>query len=269
MLEKLLLSIGVYNYEYQSIALYALREYNSVFKYNKDWYILQHKNSKQQGNILIPLQPYYDPSMLDLLDIVRIQIPEIWVSKFPEAKIWPDRFDHIFDIHKLAKYEGSEFSGCRNEFNRFYRDNPNMKIEEIKSDNIHDVWKILYRWERDYINSDETWDEETDYDDNCFMLGMYDILELYGFIFYIDNEPVGYCFGYFEDEYFFCPAFKCQRIYGLHPTMMKYLCNSIEQNYSKINYMNFTEDGGDLGLRASKMKYRPIKFLQRYYIDCY
>jgi uncharacterized protein len=179
-----------------------------------------------------------------------------------------DACDYIYDIRRLATYEGAQYRDKRQMYNRFLRSYPGVKpvvLDIHNPDTRNTVLGLNHLWiegktekhdssslEREisaierFINSDFK---------NTLTTGV-----LY------ENKLIAYStFTLLQKGYVMCHFAKADTD---HPGIYEYLMrqNAIILQDKGYKYLNYQEDLGLSGLRYAKTSFRPTGFLRKYYV---
>ncbi|MBN2652437.1 MAG: DUF2156 domain-containing protein [Spirochaetales bacterium] len=189
-------------------------------------------------------------------------IPEGWLPRF-DHNLWrseacEDDMDYIYTREKLWQYPGRKLHGKRNlfkQFNELYE----SQIREIDSTNIEDAKSVLRKWQKD-LGEEKS---ETDYCPCREGLENLDILNLKGYIVYVDERAVGFTLGEVLSESVFGLHFAKgdKDIKGIYQYLFSKTAEFME---SKIEYMNLEQDLGIAGLRGTKLSYQPDFMAKKY-----
>lgn len=194
-------------------------------------------------------------------DIV-FPVPKAWVERF-DSEIWnceakKDDMDYIYTKEKLWQFPGRKLHSKRNLFRQFVN-SYESRIEEINDENTKDAIKVLDNWQAN-MRGDKS---STDYY-ACFEgLEKREILNLKGFIVYVDDEPVGFTLGEILSKTVFGLHFaKANR--GVKGIYQYLFSKTSELIGDEIEYINLEQDLGIVGLRETKLSYQPDFMAKKY-----
>lgn len=176
--------------------------------------------------------------------------------------------DYIYDLKQLSEYAGNQYMQKRGRTNIFTRNYPSTQVKiinlrnEIQKEeilNLNDSWiinKTKYHSDMDLNKEMEAIARFIRADfKNIFCVGIY------------QKELIGFSvFSFHQDDYVINHFFKGDVSYkGVYEFLMRE--SAILLSDLGFKYLNFQEDLGLPGLRQSKMTYRPISFLKKYYVN--
>jgi hypothetical protein len=173
-------------------------------------------------------------------------------------EVWEDRdnFDYLYRRQDLAELSGKEYHKKRNLVNGFINSFECIQ-RPLTSHRIGDAMRVLEEWraskgfDGDYVSAKEG-------------LELYSQLGMRGAVYYIQDEPVGWCLGEpMAKGSMFAVHFEkaCDRYKGIYQFMNQAFAQSL-QKYFKL--VNREQDLGNDGLRQAKMTYRPSGFVKKY-----
>lgn len=182
----------------------------------------------------------------------RIQL-EQWGYTIEEDR---DNFDYLYLREHLATLPGKQYHKKRNLVNAFLN---NYRYEErpMRKHHLQDAFYVLEEWRK-------AKSEEGDYQAAREALELIDVLNLKGYLYYVEGEPAAYTLG---------EALARGRSFAVHfeKALDKYkgIYQFVNQAFAAalpkyILYINREQDLGDPGLRQAKMTYRPCGFVKKY-----
>ena len=189
----------------------------------------------------------------DLVDIIK---ENNTVLKITEERDW---FDYLYKSEDLINLIGKKYSSVRNNINVFNKLYPNNKFVVINKDNI-DKAIAFFKRTADFLDKSNI----IKYEDTHKTLEVLENNDLYKFvggILFVDDQVVGFSLGEVKDDVFYTHIEKGDVSYkGVYQVLV----NRMSKEFcSKITYINREDDSGEEGMRASKLKYRPIKLLEK------
>jgi hypothetical protein len=167
-----------------------------------------------------------------------------------------DNFDYLYNRKDLAELAGREYHKKRNLVNGFVSMYSCVQ-KPLKKENASDALAVLDEWrsvkgiEGDYAAASEA-------------LALQDELGLRGALYYIGEEPVGWCLGEpVARARMFAIHFEkaCDRFKGIYQFINQSYASSLPGYFKHVNR---EQDLGDEGLRQAKMTYRPAGFVKKY-----
>jgi len=183
-------------------------------------------------------------------------------NRYPFVKITNDRdwSDYIYDAEKFKTYSGKKLSGQRNHVNKFKRLYPNYAFEVYNEKDLPAVIDFLRDFERGADFSAwgalEEFNKLTDYIENAKKLNQV------GGLLKVDGKVIGLSFGEVVNDTLIVHVEKALYSYeGAYPTLAQCFANTFADK--TVKYINREEDCGDMGLRISKLQYKPLEIKQK------
>ncbi len=178
-------------------------------------------------------------------------------------EVWEDRdnFDYLYQRQDLAELSGREYHKKRNLVNGFISSFECVQ-RPLNAQRIDDALKVLEEWrtakgfDGDYVPAKEG-------------LELHSQLGMRGAVYYIEDEPVGWCLGEpLAKGSMFAVHFEkaCDRYKGIYQFMNQAFAQSLPKYFKLINR---EQDLGNEGLRQAKMTYRPSGFVKKYQVIHY
>lgn len=169
-----------------------------------------------------------------------------------------DNFDYLYFRKDLAELSGREYHKKRNLVNGFISSYECVQ-RPLRNENVADALAVLDEWrsakgfEGDYRAAREG-------------LRLFTELGMRGAVYYIQDEPVGWCLGEpLSRGTMFAVHFEkaCDRFKGIYQFINQAFAQSLPAYFKLINR---EQDLGNEGLRQAKMTYRPCGFVHKYRI---
>ena len=186
-------------------------------------------------------------------------------STFEKHELYSDESwsDYIYRSVDLVKLEGRKYSNKRNHVNQFKRAYENYAYEEIKNENlpqIRDFYEELCS-ETDF--SAKTAMEQEDHNKTVEVLEKFDVYGLFGGLLRVGGSVVAFSIGEVKNDTLFVHIEKADMRYKGVYQMMN---NEFARHFATegVEFINREEDGGDIGLRASKQSYHPYELAKKY-----
>lgn len=184
--------------------------------------------------------------------------------KFPGMfEINSDRnsFEYIYETEKLKNLSGKKLASKRNHIHRFVESHTNYRLEKITLENVEDVLAYHKKWcENRFISNNKELQQE-----DCAIRKMFVyffVLNVFGAVLYDKQEIIGYTVGerLNSNSYVVHVEKSEAEIQGAYPMLNQLFV----QNYlSDSQYINREDDGGEEGLRKSKLSYQPSMLLKK------
>lgn len=167
-----------------------------------------------------------------------------------------NNFDYLYYRKDLAELSGREYHKKRNLVNGFIS-TYECQQRPLTGDNMADALAVLDKW-REAKGSDG------DYRSAREAIELFSELKLKGAVYYIENEPVGWCLGEsLAKGTMFAVHFEkaLEQYKGIYQFINQAFAQSLPAYYKVINR---EQDLGEEGLRQAKMTYRPFGFVKKY-----
>lgn len=256
--------------EYSFANLYLFRKSHDYEVLFFDNFVFVKGNSYDGKKYIMPCYDLeqIEISMIDnLLNEVDFIFPvdEKWIVKFSNEKyeitFKDGDTDYVYNIEKMRTFAGKKLHGKRNLLHQFEKNYRFEAVPLFGKDRIESAKLVLEQWQKDSGEKES----DTDYFACLEALELYDDLILCGFIYYVDNKPVGFIIG---EEL-------CNDTFALHfakgLTEYKGIYQFMFNNFSKIlpdkyRFVNFEQDLDKENLRLAKMSYEPDLLIKKYRI---
>lgn len=188
------------------------------------------------------------------------------LTHYPQAKYYSDRAwsDYLYNAEDIRELAGRRYSGQRNHINKFLREYPNWRFEDIDSSNLAEVYEFFKTYAQGHLKDSVTYDEG-----NVKTLEVLDNLEKYGLFggaLRVDGQIAGAALGEIVGDTLFVHIEKSKTEYnGSYPMLV----NQFAKAYAtgEVKFINREEDDGVEGLRISKLSYHPVELLNKYVVE--
>ena len=172
--------------------------------------------------------------------------------------------DYIYDINEISTFSGKKFSGQRNHINKFKKLYAGYKYKKITKSDVPKLNKLLKAYKKDHKKMGVV--EKGEFDNTVKLLDAFVKLKLFGGYIEYNGKPISFSIGEYCDDTLVIHVEKALREYqGVYPTTFNEFVNAFKKD--GIKYVNREDDSGDEGLRTSKLQYKPITLLNKYYIE--
>lgn len=184
-------------------------------------------------------------------------------DRWPDSKVESNRdwYDYLYEYQDLVDFAGKKYAAQRNHIRRFERDHPNWSFSRMTAKDTEEV-KGFY----EKLLSERTKESDTAMAESEKMFEVLERFEEYDFlggILRADGQIVGVAMGEIVRDTLFVHIEKADINYsGVYPKLVN--CFAREFQREDVKFINREEDVGDLGLRKSKLSYRPLKLLEKY-----
>ncbi|MBI3983975.1 DUF2156 domain-containing protein [Candidatus Microgenomates bacterium] len=200
-------------------------------------------------------------------------IPEIVVKRLRQDtrfSIRQDRgaFDYTYLVSELASFAGPKNKRHRNQARKFqksYADRIKTATTKTLSTPLRNQLNaVVVDWFAKSPNRNRSQNEETAINR---LLHKFNKLGLLLTIVYVDNTVVAFSINQLLPHGYAICHFEKARL--IHPHIYTHLINQTAQVLQKkqIKYLNWEQDLGIPGLRLSKMRYHPRRYLKKYSVN--
>lgn len=185
---------------------------------------------------------------------------------FKEILICYDRgwSDYLYDAQKFKEFKGKKYSKKRNHLNSFNEEHPEAEVIEINGSNIEELKSFFDNYSQTYTKESALFKEENRRVKE--VLDTYNLLELFGIMIKVEGKIIGFSMGEIMNDTLYCHIEKAiPEIRGSYQKVAYEFAQRFTTDTVKWN--NREEDSNDLGLRRSKLSYKPDKIYNKYMIE--
>lgn len=186
-------------------------------------------------------------------------------KRYPSATVIENRdwSDYLYLTTDHANFTGRKFTTQRNHINKFLKNYENWDFRLIDATTLPAVKEFYSDYEIRFAKSDVTAIEEQEKTNE--VLDKYFEYGFIGYALYIDDMVVGFAIGEIIGDVMFIHVEKADKSKdGVNAMLVMQFAKAFE---GKATYLNREEDVGDMGLRYSKTKYRPIDMVYKYEVN--
>ena len=174
-----------------------------------------------------------------------------------------DWSDYLYLTSDHASFAGRKFTTQRNHINKFLKQYENWEFKKIDEFTMPFVKEFYKDYESRFAKSDVTAIEEQEKTNE--VLDKYDDYGFVGYALFIEDKVVGFSIGEILSDVMFIHVEKADKsLDGVNTMLVMQFAKQFE---GIVTYLNREEDVGDLGLRYSKTKYRPIDMVYKYEVN--
>ena len=186
-------------------------------------------------------------------------------ARYKDATVIENRdwSDYLYLTTDHANFAGRKFTTQRNHINKFVKQYENWELKKIDESTLPYVREFYKDYEARFAKSDVTAIEEQEKTNE--VLDRYDDYGFIGYALYIEQKVVGFAIGEVLGDVMFIHVEKADKsMDGVNAMLVMQFAKQFE---GKVTYLNREEDVGDMGLRYSKTKYRPIDMVYKYEVN--
>ena len=174
-----------------------------------------------------------------------------------------DWSDYLYLTSEHASFAGRKFTTQRNHINKFLKQYENWEFKKIDESTMPFVKEFYKDYESRFAKSDVTAIEEQEKTNE--VLDKYEDYGFVGYALFVEDKVVGFSIGEILSDVMFIHVEKADKsLDGVNTMLVMQFAKQFE---GKVTYLNREEDVGDLGLRYSKTKYRPIDMVYKYEVN--
>ena len=173
-----------------------------------------------------------------------------------------DWADYIYDADAFLHYAGKAFHTQKNHVNRFYREHPDTQTVPVTDDATERMClAFLERFRA--LHPEFSPLEENEWIGAKDLLLHRDLLEQRAVCLIGGGEVVALSIGERKGDTLFVHVEKAlPDVPGAYPAMAQ----AFVMSFDGVHFVNREDDGGDPGLRYSKLNYRPIELREKYLV---
>ncbi len=175
-----------------------------------------------------------------------------------------DFSDYIYSYEDVKTFKGKKYNGQRNHINNFKKAYPNYQYKNITKKDIPLLVEFLKTYKKQHKKMRSI--EKNEYLNTVKLVENYTPKDFVGGYLQVDSKIVAFSIGEYIGDTLIIHVEKALVEYkGVYPTMFNEFVKHSEKD--GVIYVNREDDSGDLGLRTSKMQYRPILMADKYYVS--
>lgn len=189
---------------------------------------------------------------------------DFFKDRYGLVEIFSDRdwCDYIYLAEDFRGYKGKKLSGQRNHVNKFRKTYPTAEFRRISTNDTGAIMEFFSKYNAE--NEFDSWSAKKEMENTLEYLLQLDKLNQVGGILVLDGKVIGVSAGEMVKDTLIVHIEKALKGYsGIYPTLASEFVNLFGKNALKINR---EEDCGDLGLRTSKMQYKPLEIKEKNFI---
>ncbi len=169
--------------------------------------------------------------------------------------------DYLYEAEGFLDYRGKQYHTQRNHVNRFFRENPSAEVRPVDAQLEPACMDFLCRYEKEH--SDMNAIEKNELIGARELLLHRNELNQSAFCLVLGDAVIALSIGEKRFDTLYVHVEKARMdIAGAYPTMAQAFIRAHEG----ITYVNREDDAGDEGLRYSKLNYRPIRLIDKYFV---
>ena len=179
-----------------------------------------------------------------------------------EAESIRDWADYIYDAETFRTFSGKAYHGQKNHVNRFYRDHPDAQTIVI-ADAAAEAECLAFLDRFRGMHPEFSALEENEWNGAKDLLVHRDALGQTAVALKTGGQIVAMAIGEMKNDMLFEHVEKAMpTAAGAYPAMAQ----AFVKSFPEAKYLNREDDGGDEGLRYSKMSYKPLELREKYLV---
>lgn len=173
-----------------------------------------------------------------------------------------DWADYIYDAETFRTFSGKAYHGQKNHVNRFYREHPDAETVIVSDEETERLcFVFLDRFRK--LHPEFSALEENEWNGAGDLLAHREMLGQTAVALKTGGEVVALAIGEMKRDMLFEHVEKAMPdIPGAYPAMAQ----AFVRSFPDAKYLNREDDGGDEGLRYSKMNYKPLELREKYLV---
>ena len=173
-----------------------------------------------------------------------------------------DWADYIYSADSFRTFSGKAYHGQKNHVNRFYRDHPNAHAIVVSdAQTEQNCLAFLDRFREAHPEFSPL--EENEWNGAKDLLLHRDMLGQTAVALETDGRIVAMAIGEMKDDMLFEHVEKAMPdVAGAYPAMAQ----AFVKQFPSAKYLNREDDGGDEGLRYSKLNYKPVELREKFLV---
>jgi hypothetical protein len=201
------------------------------------------------------------------LQFASVSEPEIeeLKARYPQITVSANRdfFDYLYHYEDLATFAGRRYSAQRNHINRFVKQWPNWEYRPPTREDIPAAQAFLREWiERKAADGPLSRSEEIEARGCADLLDAMHDFGMSGGLITVNGAIAAFSIGEILGDTLFVHCEKGDtRFPGVYQMMVREF--AAHSAAPSLRYINREDDSGDLGLRQSKLAYRPCALLEK------
>lgn len=173
--------------------------------------------------------------------------------------------DYIYDAAEMETFAGKKFSGQRNHINKFRSLYGEPDFRQLSPEMLPALRALLCAYAKEHPAPG--YEECEEYLHTQELLEAYFSFPLIGGALFVDGAPVSLTIGEMQGEHLIIHVEKALTRYtGVYPTTFNSFVRYARSRYPQLATVNREDDAGDVGLRTSKLQYKPILLCDKYLV---
>ena len=201
--------------------------------------------------------------MLRFSNIPREQFPALALRYGADLRVTdPRRWrDYLYEPENFRSYPGGAFSGQRNHVNKFHKENPDAAFSRLTDADLPDVRAFLHAFDAERANRGEKFADEEMRGALSLVNHVAELGMCCG-VLRAGGKVVGLSVGERCGDTLVIHVEKASRgVAGAYPALAQAFAREFAGD---AKYINREDDSGELGMRKSKLQYRPAALCSKY-----
>ncbi|MBP5303894.1 MAG: GNAT family N-acetyltransferase [Clostridia bacterium] len=189
-------------------------------------------------------------------------------KRFPSVMGNYDRkwSDYLYSFEEIRDLRGRKYNTQRNHINKFKKLYGDPYVRFLTKEDLPLITQMLCDYEKEHSDAKRL--EKRELEQTRKLFEVFEELGLYAAGLFVEEELVAVTIGEVVGEMLLVHVEKALRtIEGAYPTMFVSFVRLMDsQRSGTLRYINREDDSGDEGLRISKMRYHPIKLVNKHVV---
>lgn len=178
---------------------------------------------------------------------------------------YPGWDDYLYSAEVFKNFEGKKFSGQRNHINKFYRNYPDAAFHSFQSGDEAKILAFLDEFEKTQFNKNDKFARHELKMVKKLVPHLTGLDQKAGYM-EADGKIISFAAGEICGDTLVEHIEKALREYdGVYTATAQAFVKAFAGE--GVVFLNREDDGGDLGLRKSKLQYNPCRMVRKFFID--
>ena len=172
--------------------------------------------------------------------------------------------DYLYELDNLVSFPGKKYHTQRNHFNRFKKENPSYRFVPVTAETLPAAERFLDEYEHYYASIDKPIEQEEMLRARELLHDALVLRQKAGYLA-VDEAIIALAIGEVLGDTLYVHVEKARTDYaGAYQAIVSLFAGYAAEPDTR--YINREDDSGDEGLRYSKLEYRPLRLLDKYWI---
>ena len=174
-----------------------------------------------------------------------------------------DWADYVYTAEQFLTYSGNKLHTQRNHVNRFYREHPDAVLAPISGENIPLCHEFLCDYSQQHNDMSRV--ERNEVRGAMDLICQRDKLSQDAACLMLEGRVIALSIGEVQNDTLYVHVEKARLdIPGAYTAMAQAFVRCAGEG---VRWVNREDDAGDPGLRESKLRYRPVEMMEKFYVS--